>query len=117
MNYADMDKKRLTYLIYSIQDDIKLAQAAAPSTSPGPSGHPNSASTLRVHRQVPNLQSLFEHRDREIEQCNMLLLLMLAGLEYSRPSEVMLATLDTAKLTIVGLVLLSCKTAHVYLCI
>lgn len=85
---VDMDKKRLSYLIDSTEDHMKLALDEMPSTD----------RTLgSVH-----LQSLFEHRVKEIEQCNMLLLLMLAALEYSIPSQVIQATLETAKLTTIG---------------
>ena len=98
-----MDKKRLSYLIYSIEDDMKVATLHRNASSPTLSSFSEAAgSGLRAHPQAPNLQSLFEHRDKELEQCNMLLLLLLAALEYSIPSDVMLATQDTAKLTIIG---------------
>ena len=88
LSFVDMDKMRLSYLIDSTQDDMKLALDEMQSTD----------HTLRsVH-----LQSLFKHRAKEIEQCNMLLLLMLAALEYSIPSQVIQATLETAKLTTIG---------------
>lgn len=97
--YTDMDKKRLSYLIHSIGEDMKLAQdhlAAVSSTA-----HKQSNSFTEEQRS-PALQSLFDHREKEVEQCNMLLLLMLAGLEYSIPSKVMQTTLETAKLTSIG---------------
>lgn len=96
-----MDKKRLSYLIYSIEDDMKLAHCARVSkTPPTPISH--ESYTLRKTRQIPNIQSLFKHREKEVEQCNMLLLLVLAALEYSIPLEVLQATLETAKLTTIG---------------
>ncbi len=97
-----MDKKKLAYLIHSIGDDIKLAQehlASVPSTHSTDIQEPN---TFTEKHQSPALQSLFDHREEEVEQCNMLLLLMLAGLEYSIPSKVMRTTLETAKLTSIG---------------
>ena len=98
-----MDKKRLSYLIYSIEDDMKVADLHHSTSSSGLSSFSESAGPdVRPHHQAPNLQSLFELREKELEQCNMLLLLLLAALEYSIPSEVMLATLDTAKLTTIG---------------
>ena len=108
LNATEMDKKRLLYLIHSIEDDMKLAQhhsATTPSTSFTPSTtseEPNYSFTQRKPHQCPDLQSLFDHREHEVEQCNMLLLLMLAGLEYSIPSKVMQTTLETAKLTSIG---------------
>lgn len=102
----DMDKKRLSYLIYTIEDDMKLAQFhndTVHGSSFKPAAHsPSERHTVRRTYQTPNLRSLFENREREIEQCNMLLLLMLAGLEYSIPTKVMQATLETAKLTCIG---------------
>lgn len=95
-----MDKKRLSYLVYSIEDDMKLAQlyhcARVAKTSPISDEH---RYTLGKARQIPNIQSLFKHRENEVEQCNMLLLLVLAALEYSIPIDVLQATLETAKLT------------------
>ncbi len=82
-----MDRKRLSYLICTIQDDMKLVQSLEETAAP---------------LQVPNLQAIFEHRERETEQCNMLLLLLLASLEYSLPYEVMCATLETAMLISIG---------------
>lgn len=86
-----MDRKRLSYLIYCIEEDMKLYCDNKSSEQPN-----------EPHQWTPNLQSLFEHREKETEPCNMLLLLMLAALEYSIPSEVMLATLETAKLISIG---------------
>lgn len=103
-----MDKKRLSYLIYSIEDDMILSQLhrdITPNTSPThstSSKQPSESCTLRSTHQTPHLQSLFEHREKEMEQCNMLLLLMLAALEYSIPSDVMHATLETAKIITIG---------------
>lgn len=103
-----MDKKRLSYLVYSIEDDMKLAQHSccardsANTSSPTSSEQPHGSDVLRKSHQTPNLLSLFEHRERGTEQCNMLLLLMLARLEYSIPLEVLQATLETAKLATIG---------------
>ena len=85
-----MDKHRLNYLAYTLQQDMYLQTKYTPSclTPPRP--------------LLLKLESLLKHREEEIEQCNMLLLLLLAYLEYSLPLDVMRATLETAKLTNIG---------------
>ena len=95
----EMDKKRLSYLIYSVEDDMRLAHLYHDNTSATLTSDRNFAS-----RRSPNLRCLFELRIKEVEQCNMLLLLMLASLEYSIPLEVLHSTLVTAKLTAIGYV-------------
>ena len=101
-----MDKKRLSYLIHSIEDDMKLAQSYQSvshrilHTASTPVKKPKDDS--RKLHPSPDLQSLFDHREEEVEQCNMLLLLMLSALEYSIPPEVMRTTLETAKLISIG---------------
>ena len=98
-----MDKKRLSYLVYSIEDDMRLAQLHRSAlATPGPLEQPNEDYVLRKANQTPNIHSLFQRREKELEQCNMLLLLMLAALEYSIPLKVLQATLETAKLATVG---------------
>ena len=102
-----MDKKRLSYLIYTIQEDIKLIQFHSCANS---SINRLSTTSEQTHKiEMPrkkhhpiDLQSLFDHREKEMEQCNMLLLLLLAGLEYSIPFNVMNATLEIAKITAIG---------------
>ena len=86
-----MDKRRLKYLAHALQQEteLRVKYASSPTIS---------------HRRTPTpqLESLMEHREREMEQCNMLLLLLLAFLEYNLPLDVMRATLETAKLTNIG---------------
>lgn len=102
---TEMDKKRLSYLIHSIEDDMKLTQhyqSITHSTLHVPASTAREPSDLRKIHPSPDLQSLFDHREEEVEQCNMLLLLMLSALEYSIPPKVMRTTLETAKLTSIG---------------
>ena len=80
-----MDKRRLSYLSYSIHQELQLQQR-----------HTHHAPLL------PDLEALIEERARETEQCNMLLLLLMAGLEYDLPLNLMRATLETAKLNFIG---------------
>ena len=88
---TDMDKRRLKYLAHTLQQDMELqAKYTSPPLPPRPPILP------------PRIESLLEQRELEIEQCNMLLLLLLAYLEYSLPLDVMRATLETAKLTNIG---------------
>lgn len=86
-----MDKQRLAYLAYTLQAEMQL----------------QLKNTFQQHTNafplvIPDLQSLMEQRCNETEQCNMLLLLVLAFLEYELPVDVMKATLVTAKLTVIG---------------
>ena len=100
-----MDKRRLCYLAYTLQQDMELQAkhtAMAHSSAQSPITHSPPPS-------LPNLESLLEQKEREMEQCNMLLLLLLACLEYSLPINVMRATLETAKLTSIGYI-------HVHTC-
>ena len=90
---ADMDKRRLMYLAYSLQEEIQLQQQ-------NQSQQHTNISTL----VLPDLELLIEQRHNETEQSNMLLLLMLAYMEYDLPLNVMKATLETAKLIVIGYV-------------
>lgn len=102
-----MDKKRLSYLIHTMAEDIRLAQSGG-----SVSFHNSYTATthectdiseeVSINSITPNLQSLFDHREDKMEQCNMLLLLLLAWMEYSLPVQLMHATLETAKLTCIG---------------
>ena len=92
-----MDKRRLQYLAYTLQQDMEL-QVKYTSTSPV------IQTPLPPPAPPPRLELLMERREREMEQCNMLLLLLLACLEYNLPLDVMRATLETAKLTNIGYV-------------
>ena len=88
----EMDKHRLKYLAYTLQKDAELwAKYKQRSTTDSPTPPP-----------TPRFESLLEHREQDIEQCNMLLLLLLAFLEYNLPLDVMRSTLETAKLTSIG---------------
>ena len=82
-----MDKRQLSYLAYSAHQEHKLYQQYTPH--------------LRFPL-LPDLETLIEGRGREIEQCNMLLILLMAGLEYDLPLNLMRATLETAKLNHIG---------------
>ena len=97
--HTDMDKRRLCYLAYTLQQDMELQAKHTTTTA-----HTSRSPITHTPPPLPNLESLMEQREREIEQCNMLLLLLLACLEYSLPVEVMRATLETAKLTNIGYV-------------
>lgn len=96
-------------MVYSIEDDMRLAQLhRSAMVAPRPLEQPNEDYTLKKSHQTPSIHSLFQQREKEVEQCNMLLLLMLAALEYSIPLEVLQATLETAKLATVGYIC-TCK--------
>ena len=86
----EMDRRRLDYLAYTLQQEIKLELQYG------------SGNHLKQDSPIPKLESLIAQRGNETEQCNMLLLLLLASLEYNLPRDVMKATLETAKLTEIG---------------
>lgn len=92
--HADMDKLRLSYLAYTLQQDMELKAKHTSS--------PAHSHAIQSSPRLPRLESLMERREREVEQCNMLLLLLLAFLEYGLPVNVMKTTLETAKLTNIG---------------
>ena len=94
-NDPDMDKRRLTYLAYSLQEEMQLQQQNQSQ---------QHTCTNMPTMVIPDLELLIEQRHNETEQSNMLLLLLLAYMEYDLPLEVMKATLETAKLTIIGYV-------------
>ena len=96
---VEMDKHRLCYLAYTLQQDMELQAKHTAMAHSSPARSPITHTPLP---SLPNLESLLEQREREMEQCNMLLLLLLACLEYSLPVDVMRATLETAKLTTIG---------------
>jgi hypothetical protein len=52
--------------------------------------------------QIPPLLKLLKCRGSEVEKCNMLLLLLVAGLEFSLPLSLIDETLHTANLDIIG---------------
>ena len=82
---TEMDKRRLSYLAYTAHQEHKL--------------HQQHTSHLPL---LPDLEILIEGRALETEQCNMLLILLMAGLEYDLPLNLMRATLETAKLNHIG---------------
>ena len=109
---VEMDKRRLCYLAYTLQQDMELQAKHAAMA------HSSAARSPITHTpppSLPNLESLLEQREREMEQCNMLLLLLLAYLEYSLPVDVMRATLETAKLTNIGYVHTCTCTCTLYI--
>lgn len=83
----EMDKRRLSYLAYTIHQELQLQWRYTNHTF-----------------LPPNLEALIKEREDEREQCNMLLLLLMAWLEYDLPISLMRATLETAKLNSIGLV-------------
>ncbi len=101
---VDMDKRRLCYLAYTLQQDMELQAKHTAAMAPTSSSRSPLPRTPPPPLPLPNLESLLEQREREMEQCNMLLLLLLACLDYSLPTDVMKATLETAKLTSIGYV-------------
>jgi hypothetical protein len=85
----DLDKKRIVYLASILESDLKLENDYRKKKG-------------QYSFVVPPLQKLMEQRIIDIEQCNMLLLLLVTSLEFQLPNELMVATLDTAKISHIG---------------
>ncbi|XP_070564121.1 uncharacterized protein [Ptychodera flava] len=87
----ETDHRRLKYLAYNLQRDLML-----------------ELQYKKVHpsMSLPDtfIEDLIDARPAERERCNMLLLLLVASLEFSIPSFLMNETLETAKLSLLGYV-------------
>ncbi|XP_077980954.1 uncharacterized protein LOC144436126 [Glandiceps talaboti] len=87
----DTDNRRLKYLAFNLQRDLLLE---VQHTSYDP----------RVALPDTFLEDLLDARPADRERCNMLLLLLVASLEFVIPTFLMNETLETAKLSVMGYV-------------
>ncbi|XP_078656555.1 uncharacterized protein LOC144902804 isoform X2 [Branchiostoma floridae x Branchiostoma belcheri] len=85
----DLDKRRLKYLAFNVQEDLLLEREY-------------SRRTLDVPICPTFLEDLIDMRQHDRERCNMLLLLFVASLEFSIPAYLMKETLEVAKLDYLG---------------
>jgi len=93
----EWDKKRLSYLLYLVEEDILMAKK-----------YYNKLASLDIpHSQgkigvTPHLRDLLEVRlmPGMKEKMNMLLLLIIAGLEFEIPIDVMRTTIEVITLEI-----------------
>ncbi|XP_077868115.1 uncharacterized protein LOC144357963, partial [Saccoglossus kowalevskii] len=85
----ETDHRRLKYLAYNLESDLILE-----------SQHRKMDPRLTLTQTF--LEDLIDVRRVEREQCNMLLLLLVASLEFAIPTYLMKETLDAAKLGSLG---------------
>ncbi|KAL9951583.1 hypothetical protein ACROYT_G044267 [Oculina patagonica] len=80
---VDLDKRRLLYLAYCLQQEVNLYMK---NTMKG--------------KVKPSLliENLINYRNEDKERCNMLLLMLVASLEFAIPSLLVQQTLDIARL-------------------
>ncbi|XP_078317601.1 uncharacterized protein LOC111119226 isoform X1 [Crassostrea virginica] len=86
----ETDKKRLKYLGYNIQEDLVIDKKFT-----------NREFQVMKYRRA-FIEDLLEARPEDRERCNMLLLFLVASLEFVLPTHLVKETLDTAKLNKIG---------------
>lgn len=86
----DLDQRRLLYLAYNIENDLKLQLK-----------HKSSVKSLSLFKR-PFLENLIKARETDRERCNMLLLLLVASLEFAMPSQLMKAAIESTQLGDLG---------------
>lgn len=86
----EIDKKRLKYLGYNIQEDLVIDKK-----------YTNREFQVMKYRRA-FIEDLLEARPEDRERCNMLLLFLVASLEFVLPTHLVKETLDTAKLNKIG---------------
>ncbi|XP_050401356.1 uncharacterized protein LOC126818166 isoform X2 [Patella vulgata] len=86
----EMDRKRLQYLAYNLQEDLVIEQKATKSKY------------QYVKYKKTFLEDLLSVRCEEREKCNMLLLLLVASLEFILPTHLVQETLETTRLQKMG---------------
>ncbi|XP_038049525.1 uncharacterized protein LOC119723086 isoform X2 [Patiria miniata] len=87
---VETDNRRLKYLCFCLQRDLQLEVQ-----------HRKSDQRLKLY-QSTFMESLLDARPKERDRCNVLLLLLVASLEFSLPTYLVQETLSAAKLTDVG---------------
>ncbi|XP_041357106.1 uncharacterized protein LOC121374191 [Gigantopelta aegis] len=86
LHNIEIDQRRLKYLAYIIQEDLVLEKTYTQK----------EISVFKYKKTF--LEDLLHDRPDEREKCNMLLILLVASLEFQMPALLMKDTLDTAKL-------------------
>lgn len=80
---VDLDKRRLLYLAYGLQQEVNLYMKS------------NMKGKVKPSLLIENL---INYRNEDKERCNMLLLMLVASLEFAIPSLLVQQTLDIARL-------------------
>ncbi|XP_022101698.1 uncharacterized protein LOC110985171 isoform X2 [Acanthaster planci] len=87
---VETDHRRLKYLFYCLEQDLRLEMR-----------HRKTDQRLKIY-QTHFMESLLDVRPKERDRCNVLLLLLVASLEFVLPTYLVQETLSAAKLTDVG---------------
>ncbi|CAG2215418.1 unnamed protein product [Mytilus edulis] len=90
MHNVETDRRRLKYIAYSLQEDLLIEKKYT---------H-NDYQILRYHKSF--MEDILSSRPQDRERCNMLLMLLVASLEFVMPTHLMKDTLETTKLSKVG---------------
>ncbi|XP_052071124.1 uncharacterized protein LOC127709512 isoform X6 [Mytilus californianus] len=90
MYNVETDRRRLKYIAYSLQEDLLIEKKYTQ----------NDYQILRYHKSF--MEDILSSRPRDRERCNMLLMLLVASLEFVMPTHLMKDTLETTKLSKVG---------------
>ncbi|XP_046581209.1 uncharacterized protein LOC124288684 [Haliotis rubra] len=86
----EIDQRRLKYLAFNLQEDLTIERKYTK----------RDFQVLRYRRTF--LEDLLDVRPTDRERCNMLLLLLVASLEFVMPTHLVKETLETAKLGKIG---------------
>ncbi|ESP05535.1 hypothetical protein LOTGIDRAFT_228077 [Lottia gigantea] len=86
----EMDKKRLLYLAYNLQEDMTVTQKATK----------RKYGILKHKKDF--VEELLTVRNEEREKCNMLLIILVASLEFILPTHLVQETLEVAQLQKMG---------------
>lgn len=80
---VDLDQRRLMYLTYCLQEEVNLVMK-----------------NMTKGRVAPSqlIVNLINYRNEDKQRCNMLLLMLVASLEFAIPSVLLQQTLDVARL-------------------
>lgn len=90
MHNVETDRRRLKYLAYCLQEDLLIEKKYVKS----------DYQILKYHKQF--LEDILTSRPQDRERCNMLLMLLVASLEFVMPTHLMKDTLETTKLSKIG---------------
>ncbi|CAB3977157.1 uncharacterized protein LOC110062170 [Paramuricea clavata] len=84
----ELDRRRLRYLAFNLQEEFRLQSQCSNSNE------------RKTDEEI--FTAVVEQRENDREKSNMLLLLLVAALEFHIPEQVLQQTLDIAKLTKIG---------------
>ena len=97
---VEWDKRRLSYLLYLLQEDIKLARKHYKKLASMLSSLTPCEGGMKTVAAVPHLKELLEVRRKSgmKEKASMLLLLIVASLEFGMPLSILQTTFQVITL-------------------